>query len=331
MPSSKSNNLPLLIGVSPLNLHDRYLGAMFGLAIGDAVGTTLEFKPPGTFSPIKDMVGGGPFGLAAGQWTDDTSMALCLAESLIHAMGSNPEDPMLRYVAWWKNGHLSSTGKCFDIGGTTSAALSRFMKSGDPMAGSKDAQSAGNGSLMRLAPIPLAYRANIDVAIVEAARSSRTTHAAAEAVDACRFMTLLMVRALQGASKEQLLHEGLWDESIHQPTGPLAPKVRVIAKGSYKAKKPPALRGTGYVVDCLEAALWAFCHHHSYEQAVLAAANLGDDADTTATVCGQLAGAHYGLTGIPAHWIERVTLRDTIAQLGRGLLLLSRFLQRSEH
>jgi ADP-ribosyl-[dinitrogen reductase] hydrolase len=133
----------------------RSRGCLLGLAVGDALGTTLEFKPPGTFTPITDMLGGGPFNLKPGQWTDDTSLALCLAESLIECRGFNPKDQMERYVRWWKEGHLSSTGTCFDIGNTTRAALSAFLKTGNPMSGPTDAYSAGNGSLMRLAPARL--------------------------------------------------------------------------------------------------------------------------------------------------------------------------------
>src|SRR5215204_2069822 len=127
---------------------DRVRGALIGLAVGDAVGTTVEFKAPGTFAPVTDMVGGGPFGLRPGQWTDDTSMALCLAERLIECGGFDARDQMERYVRWWREGHLSSTGKCFDIGNTTRAALSRFEKTGDPFAGSTEPNAAGNGSLM---------------------------------------------------------------------------------------------------------------------------------------------------------------------------------------
>jgi ADP-ribosyl-[dinitrogen reductase] hydrolase len=104
---------------------ERFRGCLLGLAVGDAVGTTLEFKRPGSFTPVTDMVGGGPFRLQAGQWTDDTSMALCLAESLIECKGFNAHDQMKRYVRWYRQGHLSSTGRCFDIGNTTRTALQR--------------------------------------------------------------------------------------------------------------------------------------------------------------------------------------------------------------
>jgi ADP-ribosyl-[dinitrogen reductase] hydrolase len=126
-----------------VNPRDRYRGALLGLAAGDALGTTLEFKPPGSFEPIEDMVGGGPFGLRAGQWTDDTSMALCLAESLVERGGFDPTDQMRRYVRWWREGVWSSTGSCFDIGVTTRSALRRFEETGEPLAGSTDPHSAG--------------------------------------------------------------------------------------------------------------------------------------------------------------------------------------------
>ena len=146
--------------VQQLVLRDRYRGALLGLAVGDALGTTLEFKAPGTFKPITDMVGGGPFGLEPGQWTDDTSMAFCLAESLIEKRGFDPKDQMDRYCRWWKEGYLSSTGTCFDIGITVRTALAHYLRSGEPFAGSTDPLTAGNGSLMRLAPVPLAFRRN---------------------------------------------------------------------------------------------------------------------------------------------------------------------------
>jgi ADP-ribosylglycohydrolase len=139
-----------MINENTKQLRNRYHGALLGLAAGDALGTTLEFKPPGTFRPLTDMVGGGPFNLQPGQWTDDTSMALCLAESLVRTRGFDPKDQMDRYCRWWQEGHLSSTATCFDIGLTVSAALSKYTKTGDPFSGSVDPRSAGNGSLMRL-------------------------------------------------------------------------------------------------------------------------------------------------------------------------------------
>ena len=167
--------------MNSLKLRNRYHGALLGLAAGDALGTTLEFKSPGTFRPLADMVGGGPFNLQPGQWTDDTSMALCLGESLVRCHGFDPKDQMERYCRWWQEGYLSCTGRCFDIGGTVSAALSKYTERGDPFSGSVDPRSAGNGSLMRLAPVPLAYRANTlatvaALPIPEEVQESRSDH-----------------------------------------------------------------------------------------------------------------------------------------------------------
>ena len=184
---------------------DRYRGALLGLACGDAVGTTLEFKPPGSFAPISDMVGGGPFELEPGQWTDDTSMALCLAVSLVEQGGFDPADQMQRYVRWYREGYLSSNGVCFDIGNTVSAALRRFERSGEPYSGATDPYSAGNGSIMRLAPLPLAFAATPARAIALAAQSSRTTHGAPAALDGCHVELAVIQRV--GEARVALVDE----------------------------------------------------------------------------------------------------------------------------
>ena len=299
---------------------ERFRGCFLGLAIGDALGTTLEFKPPGTFKPITDMTGGGPFNLEPGQWTDDTSMALCLAESLLECKGFNPKDQMERYVRWWKEGHLSSTGTCFDIGNTTRTALSAFVKTGDPFSGSTEPYTAGNGSLMRLAPVPLFYAGNPEEAIEKSGDSSRTTHGAKVCIDACRYFGGLIAGALTGAAKEALLSDqyapipGYWKDH------PLVPEIEKIAKGSFKQKNPPEIRGTGYVVDSLEAALWAFLKSNTFEEGCLMAVNLGDDADTTGAIYGQIAGAYYGEEGIPHEWLSILAFRNLIVSLADRLL-----------
>ena len=184
---------------------NRFRGCLLGLAAGDALGTTLEFKRPGSFEPIDDMVGGGPFGLKAGQWTDDTSMALCLASSLLERDGFDPADQMQRYVRWWREGYLSSTGTCFDIGITIRGALSRFMKDGEPFSGATAPNTAGNGSLMRLAPVPMFYAGSLGEAVERSAESSLTTHGAVEAVDACRYYGGLLAGAFCGMGRDTLL------------------------------------------------------------------------------------------------------------------------------
>lgn len=296
---------------------------MLGLAAGDAVGTTLEFREPGSFDPIDDMLGGGPFGLKPGEWTDDTSMALCLADSLLACQGFDAADQMDRYSRWQRQGYLSSTGECFDIGNTVSAALHQYSRTGDPLAGSTDPQSAGNGSLMRLAPVPMAYVANPHDAIDYAALMSRTTHGAVEAVDACRYFCGLMVGALTGAAKDELLAPCFHPMLGRWPSGSLTPRIEQVAAGSFTHRAPPAIRGTGYVVESLEAALWAFASTDSFRASVLAAVNLGDDADTTGAIVGQFAGACYGESGIPADWRDKLVMRDTIEQMADGLLDLA--------
>ena len=298
---------------------DRFRGCLLGLAAGDALGTTLEFKRPGTFQPIGDMVGGGPFGLQPGQWTDDTSMALCLATSLVERGGFDAADQMQRYVRWWREGYLSSVGSCFDIGNTVSGALSRFMRHGDPYAGSTDPRSAGNGSLMRLAPVPMYFAGHAAEAIAMAADSSRTTHQADEAVDACRYFAGLLIGALRGVDKDTLLSpgycptEGLWERD------PLAAEIARVAAGSFKDRHPPDIKGTGYVVDALEATLWAFHRSDGFREGALLAVNLGDDADTTGAIYGQIAGAHYGAKTIPASWRAKLTMVTEITSLADHL------------
>ena len=299
-----------------MTTRDRFLGCLLGLAVGDAIGTTLEFKPRGSFRPITDMTGGGPFHLEPGQWTDDTSMALCLASSLVEKGEFDPADQMARYVRWNDEGYWSSNGRCFDIGNATAAALARFKRTRDPFSGSADPRSAGNGSIMRLAPVPMFFAADMAKAVHYSAESSRTTHAAAECLDSCRLFGALLVRALNGFAREEVL---LGDARTFSGS----PAVEAIARGDYRAKGETAISGSGYVVKSLEAALWCFDQTESYEQAVLRAANLGDDADTTAAVCGQLAGAYYGVGGIPGRWLQLLAMRSDLEGLATRLHELS--------
>lgn len=296
----------------PSDVLSRACGCLIGLATGDAVGTTLEFKQRGSFTPINDMVGGGPFGLGAGQWTDDTSMALCLAASLLETGRFDAVDQMRRYCRWRDEGYMSSNGRCFDIGNTVGASLQKFSVEGEPFAGSTDPHSAGNGSIMRLAPIVLFCHPDREKAALYAEASSRTTHGATECLDACRLLAVILCRALDGESKEEVAlgsRESFSGE----------PAIQAIACGSFTTKPIDEIRGSGYVVESLEAALWCFWQTESFEEAILRAANLGDDADTTAAVCGQIAGAYYGEDGIPEHWLDRLVMWDEIGDMAERL------------
>jgi ADP-ribosylglycohydrolase len=295
-----------------MTVPDRYRGALLGLAAGDALGVALEFSAPGTFEPVTEMLGGGPFRLEPGQWTDDTSMALCLAESLIECRGFDPVDQLTRYDRWYRDGHHSSVGRCFDIGNTVRGALERFEQTKEPWCGSADPMMAGNGCIMRLAPVPLFFAHDPAVAIARAADSSRTTHGAADAIDACRYLAALIVGALEGRSKAELLEplftpvDGLWNRE------PLSPNIAEIAGGSFLRREPPLIQGSGHVVRSLEAALWAFAKSTSFDNGALLAVNLGDDADTTGAVYGQIAGAHYGVEAIPERWRSKLAHLDTL-------------------
>ena len=304
-------------------MKQRFRGALVGLATGDALGTTLEFRSPGSFTPIFDMVGGGPFSLQPGQWTDDTSMAMCLAESLLACQGFDAADQMDRYLRWYLEGYWSSTGRCFDIGGTVHAALRAYQRSGEPFSGSTDPRSAGNGSLMRLAPVVLFYAHDAAQAVKWAGESSRTTHGAAAAVDACRYMAALITAALHGAEKESLLATDFWPIDGTSSEAALVSEIAEIAEGSFKRRQPPQIRGTGYVVRSLEAALWAFFHGDDFQAGCLLAANLGDDADTTGAIYGQLAGAFYGEEAIPRQWRDRLARYNDIVALADSLLDLA--------
>ncbi|MEO8153611.1 MAG: ADP-ribosylglycohydrolase family protein [Rhizobacter sp.] len=294
-----------------ISLLDRYRGCMLGLACGDAIGTTVEFSPRGSFQPLTDMVGGGPFGLEAGQWTDDTSMALCLATSLLHCRGFDPIDQMNRYVNWWQRGYLSATGNCFDIGMTVIKALQRYQVTGNAMAGSSDPATAGNGALMRLAPLVLFHYPDMRAVLLHARLGSATTHAAPEALECSELMAEVIARALEGRAKLEVV--------LAPHVQPQTPAVEALKKGAYLDKPASAIVGSGYCVASLEAALWCFARADSFADTVLMAANLGDDADTTAAIAGQVAGAHYGMDAIPRGWLAKLHMRDEIDRLACAL------------
>jgi ADP-ribosylglycohydrolase len=285
-----------------VDLLSRFRGSFLGLAVGDALGAPVEFKPRGSFPSITGFRGGGPFNLNPGDWTDDTSLALCLAESLVERCGFDPRDQAERYVRWWKECHLSCTGNCFDIGNTTKASLQRFIDTGNPYSGPTNPETGSNGSLMRLAPVPLYFHTNPQEAIEYSGLSSKTTHGALAAIDSCRYLGALIIGALKGIKKEELLASryepvaGIWSKT------PLTPDVDTVAGGSFKRLEPPVIKALGTAVKTLEAALWAFSKSRSFEEGCLLAVNLGDDSDTVGAVYGQLAGTYYGVDSIPNKW-----------------------------
>lgn len=299
-----------LPATSEMAIRDRARGALLGLAVGDAVGTTLEFKPRDSYLALQDMIGGGPFHLKPGQWTDDTAMALALAESLEQDAALDATGLMQRFVDWHEQGRYSCTGHCFDIGITTRQALARFKATGNPMAGATDPKTAGNGSLMRLAPVALRHFRNRAALRDVAARQSRTTHAAPEAVDACVAYAEVLADAIEGAKPSEVL----------RVRSGFAGAIEAIMGGSWRGKPRHAIRSSGYVAHALEAALWSVGASGTFREAVLRAANLGDDADTTAAIAGQLSGALNGASMLPEDWLRRLAWEDRITASADALV-----------
>jgi len=295
-----------------MDTRSRFRGSLLGLAVGDALGTPYEGLTRGSFDPVTDMAGGGWRGLPVGTWTDDTSLALCLAESLVARRDFDARDQMDRYLRWMQDGHWSSTGYAFGIGHTISLALARYEMTRDPTSsGRTSPNSAGSGSLMRLAPVPLFFAADRARAVALSGESSRTTHATPAAIDACRYFGALIAGAATGGAKDDLLAEGYWDD------GRLVDEIATIARGSFHSDSPPD--SSGYVVDTLGAALWALARTGSYREGALLCVNLGGDTDTVAAVYGQLAGALYGEEAIPAEWLAVLARRRDIERLADSL------------
>ena len=294
---------------------DRAIGALVGLAIGDAWGTTLEFTTRDSRPRLGGIEGGGPFQLQPGEWTDDTATALALADSLLAHPRLDETDLMERFARWMDEGEYSCTGRCFDIGVTTRTALARFKETRDPFAGSTNPRSAGNGSLMRLAPVAIRHW-NDPVTLRDvASRQSRTTHGAPEAVDACVAYAEVLAAAIAGYPRSEVLRGRA--QTSH------AGAIANIMAGSWRGKHRDAIASTGYVAHSLEAALWCMGRTGNPYDAVCDAVNLADDADTTGAITGQLAGALYGLAAIAPSGLDRLAWGERIIAKAKALFAAS--------
>lgn len=303
--------------VGMVDFLSRARGALVGLAVGDALGTTNEFQPAGSFEPISDMVGGGVFRLEPGQWTDDTSMALCLADSLLALNRYDSYDVMERYDRWRKDGYRSSTGTCFDIGNQVMRSLWDFHESPRIPKGAPRSTSAGNGAIMRLAPVVIAgfEEREIRQIVVTAGLSARETHYSVEAEAATEVFAALLVGALLGWAPEHIMNVG-WAS-----TGPAFDEMaaRVISddpaeRASWESET------SGYIVHGLRLAVHGLLDFPSFKDATLAIANLGGDADTNCAIYGQLGGAFYGIEAIPASWRSTLYQGEEIDALARALV-----------
>ncbi|UJR10895.1 hypothetical protein I4U23_015083 [Adineta vaga] len=275
-------------------------------------------------------------------------MALCLANSLIACRDFNPYDQLVRYKWWFRNGYMSSNGKCFDIGTATKRSLiefeyrqKEFMKKNnisekdidylhDPVllhefnVDCSEKGTAGNGALMRLCPVPLFFYRHPVYAVEFSGISGRITHGDIIAYDACRYYGALIVAALAGESKSDLLDSDFYVK--HQAwfnNKPLHKSVMQVIEGSYKKRRgyDDGIRGTGFIINALEAALWAFwVDENCFEKGVLAAVNLGDITTTTAAVYGQLAGAYYGYSRLPKRLCKYIYGSKYIACLSEWIV-----------
>ena len=299
---------------------DKLQGMLIGLAIGDALGMPVEFKTSGRFEKVTGYQSGGPFNLSAGYWTDDTSMALCLADSILEKGGYDSFDVMEKYTAWISKGYRSSTGKFFDVGNQISKAISKYSQNPIVPMNEEYVEAAGNGCVMRLAPVVIASIAsgkNIYTTERYSMVSARETHMShvAEQVTGL-FGAILYIAATQSDAKDKILN------LINQ----LMDKNEWIKSWQNLTEKTiENIKPTGYVVDTVEAALWAFLITESFKDGLLKAVNLGGDADTIGAVYGQLAGAYYGLDGIPKEWREGLFQYDDILDIANKLSEIKNF------
>lgn len=284
---------------------DRAIGALVGLAVGDAVGTTLEFLPRDK-AHVKDMTGGGPFRLRAGEWTDDTSMALCLAETLLEKGDADTICFRNKLLAWYQHGYNSSNGVCFDIGHTTRFALEQYLTFGPGWNGNTAPETAGNASIIRQAPVSIFFRKSLSKAFYEAKKQSIATHGATEAINSTQYLSYLLVHMINGSNKHFVFSPHVM---------PLQPRVMIINVGEYKQKTRDQIRSSGYVIDTLEAAMWSVWNTDNFRDAILLAANLADDADSVAATAGQIAGALYGYSGIPQEWKNKLVQHERIVSM----------------
>jgi ADP-ribosyl-[dinitrogen reductase] hydrolase len=287
---------------------------MVGLAIGNALGTTVQFAERGTFSPVTDLVGGGPLLLPPGAWSAETSMAICLARSLIACRGVDTADQLHRYLTWWRTGEPSSTGACIGISQTMQAALRHFEQTQQEVAPSNKKLESTVECLARLAPVVCYFAGDQVAALRAAADCAKTTHHSLLCEEASQFLALLLHRILHGLQKSKAL-----EHVEHHPWQ--APEVQQLATGRFQDQLLSEIRGSQNALECLEAALWCFLVADNFRDAVLLAVNLGEHAESTGAVCGQIAGAYYGEYAIPAEWRAQIARSRDILQIADELTL----------
>lgn len=296
-------------------LRGRFTGALLGLAVGDALAAATQFRKPGSFTPVGDLLGGGPFDLPRGAWTDDTAMALCVADSLLARDAFDPMDQMERFARWQREGYLSATGQCVGITASVTRALGAARWRRQRFPGSHDPAQLDPEVLVRVAPVVMYFFNDAAAAPERAADAARTTCQAPLAVDACRLLATALHAALSGRDKPAILQA----VSRHGRDGTLRPELAAIAAGG--DRQGPAGAATKFtVLDVLALALGAFDSTATLREGLLLCANRGRDSDALTAVFGQLAGAHYGAAALPAAWRASLAAGDLITDFADRLL-----------
>ncbi len=307
-------------------MRDTIFGGILGLAVGDALGVPVEFCARTSLmqNPVTDMRGHGTYDQPKGTWSDDTSMTLCLMDSLGH--GLDYEDMMKRYADWLENGNYTPHGIAFDVGGSTKRAIRTYLIGASALScGGKDEYACGNGSLMRILPLVFYLRAHYgsdfigDAAAMETIHdTSRVTHAHVRCLIACGFYCAIAAELCEKRGIEDAIARGAEKaRAWYGEKEEYADELRLFERIGTSLAKLPAhmISSSGYVLDTLEAALWCLLTTDSYASCVLKAVNLGQDADTTAAVAGGLAGIFYGAESIPPMWLEKLVKRSYIEDM----------------
>jgi ADP-ribosyl-[dinitrogen reductase] hydrolase len=296
------------IELSPLqSLRRRFLGALSGLAVGDALAAATQFRRAGTFTPVAAVLGGGPFDLPRGAWSDDTAMALCLADSLLACGGFDRDDQITRLQRWQQQGEFSATGQCVGI----TAATARIL-AGAP--GGRAAAVSDEAALARIAPAVMYGFGDELTAVTLAAEAAALTAPTVETVDCCRLFAAMLHAALRGAVRARVLSLPRRVFGSH----PLQRRVAALAQS--EPVEPASLPTGAGPLRLLAAVRWAFASSPDFRAGALRLANFGGDSDIATAAYGALAGAHYGVGGIPAPWLAELAQREQIEGYADRLL-----------
>ncbi len=295
-----------VFGIIRVAAKDRALGALIGLAVGDALGAPVEFQERGTFPQVTEMQSGGYFRLPAGAWTDDTAMALCLADSLIAHRHLDVPDLLNRFVRWLNDNENTSTDRCIGAGQNTLAVLGNYHRTGALIAPPVKGRSDGNGAIMRLAPVACMHFGNTDTLRRIAIRQSQATHCSELSSAASEMLGWLLGLLIDGTEWQSAL-SAVWHDDWPD-------EIKAISRQGWASKNADEIQSTGYVVHTLEAAMWAVGTTANFEDALVKAVNLGHDADTVGAVTGQIAGARYGVNAIPGRWRDSLVRGALIAE-----------------